>query len=72
MLSHAIRCRHVLLLAVTSCCMVQAMQWIADNVQYPAVVSASIAGNYSAAVNQAVTSLMNDFGITVVAAAGMS
>ncbi|KAA6422637.1 MAG: peptidase S8 and S53 subtilisin kexin sedolisin [Trebouxia sp. A1-2] len=51
---------------------ITAMQWIADNVQYPAVVSASIAGNYSAAVNQAVTSLMNDFGITVVAAAGNS
>ncbi|KAL0039177.1 hypothetical protein WJX77_010455 [Trebouxia sp. C0004] len=51
---------------------ITAMQWIADNVQYPAVVSASIAGAYSAAVNQAVTSLMNDFGITVVAAAGNS
>jgi len=52
--------------------MAQAMQWVADNVQYPAIVSASIAGNYSAAVNQAVTSLINDYGITVVAAAGMS
>lgn len=48
------------------------MQWIADNVQYPAIVSASIAGNYSVAVNQAATSLMDDFGIPVVAAAGMS
>lgn len=52
--------------------MAQAMQWVADNVQYPAIVSASIAGNYSAAVNQAVSSLLNDYGITVVAAAGMS
>lgn len=50
--------------------LVQAMQWIADNAQYPAIVSASIAGEYSFAVNQAVSSLMNDFGISVVAAAG--
>jgi len=63
-------CCAMLLRAVTCCYVVQAMQWIADNVQYPAIVSASIAVEYSAAVNQAVTSLMNDFGITVVAAAG--
>ena len=50
----------------------QAMQWVADNVQYPAVVSASIAGANSAALNQAAESLVNDFGITVVAAAGES
>jgi len=49
----------------------QAMQWVADHVQYPAIVSASIAGDYSAAVNQAVQSLVNDFGIPVVAAAGI-
>ena len=48
----------------------QAMQWVADNVQYPAVVSASIAGANSAALNQAAESLVNDFGITVIAAAG--
>lgn len=50
--------------------LMQAMQWIADNAHYPAIVSASIAGEYSFAVNQAVSSLMNDFGISVVAAAG--
>ena len=49
---------------------VQAMQWVADNVQYPAVVSASIAGANSAALNKAAQSLVNDFGITVVAAEG--
>ena len=48
----------------------QAMQWIADNVQHPAVVSASISGEYSAAVNQAVLSLINDYGISVISAAG--
>ena len=46
------------------------MQWVADHVQHPAVVSASIAGANSAALNQAAESLVNDFGITVVAAAG--
>ena len=46
------------------------MQWVADHVQYPAVVSASIAGANSAALNQAAESLVNDFGIIVVAAAG--
>ena len=50
----------------------QGMQWIADNVQHPAVVSASIAGQYSAAVNQAVLALINDYGISVVSAAGES
>ena len=48
------------------------MQWVADHVQYPAIVSTSIAGEYSAAVNQAVQSLVDDYGITVVAAAGES
>lgn len=51
---------------------VQALQWVADNVQYPAIVSTSIAGEHSAAVNQAVQSLIDDYGITVVAAAGES
>ena len=46
------------------------MQWVADNAEYPAVVSASIAGDYSAALNQAAQSLVRDFGIPVVAAAG--
>ena len=40
--------------------------------QYPAIVSTSIAGENSAAVNQAVQSLINDYGISVVAAAGES
>lgn len=50
----------------------QAMQWIADNVQHPAVVSASISGEYSAALDQAVQTLINEIGISVVAAAGES
>ena len=51
-------------------CDAQALQWVADNVQYPAIVSTSIAGEHSAAVNQAVQSLINDYGITIVTAAG--
>lgn len=53
-------------------CDAQALQWVADNVQYPAIVSTSVAGEHSAAVNQAVQSLINDYGITVIAAAGES
>lgn len=53
-------------------CGVQALQWVADNAQHPAIVSTSVAGKYSAAVNQAVQSLIDDHGITVVAAAGES
>ena len=48
----------------------QALQWIADNVQHPAVVSASIAGEHSPIVNQAVQSLISDVGVTFVTAAG--
>ena len=40
--------------------------------QYPAIVSTSIAGEHSAAVNQAVQSLTDDYGITIIAAAGES
>lgn len=50
----------------------QALQWVADNVQYPAIVSTSIAGEHSAAVDQAVQSLIDDYGITIIAAAGES
>ncbi|KAL3147460.1 hypothetical protein ABBQ38_014518 [Trebouxia sp. C0009 RCD-2024] len=49
---------------------ITALQWVADNAQHPAIVSTSVAGKYSAAVNQAVQSLIDDHGITVVAAAG--
>ena len=48
----------------------QALQWIADNAQYPAIVTASVSGDYSAALDQAVQTLTEIYGIPVVASAG--
>ena len=48
----------------------QALQWIADNAEYPAIVTASVSGDYSAALDQAVQTLTEVYGIPVVASAG--
>lgn len=43
---------------------------MADNAEYPAIVSASISGPYSAALDQAVQTLVEVYGIPVVVSAG--
>ena len=50
----------------------QALQWVADNAQYPAIVTASVSGEYSATLDQAVQTLTEIYGIPVVVSAGRS
>ena len=50
----------------------QALQWVADNAQYPAVVTASVSGDYSATLDQAVQTLTEIYGIPVMVSAGRS
>eukprot|EP00887_Chlorella_sp_A99_P000007 scaffold16.g7.t1 len=49
---------------------IAAFEWIAKNHRAPAVVSMSVAGDLSPAVNEAARRLVEDYDITVVAAAG--
>lgn len=43
----------------------QALEWVADNARPPAVLSMSVAGELSLAVNEAVRQLVESHGITV-------